>query len=56
MTPSIRIAIEDLGLKRVAVVYLGTKRYTIEDRVEAVPLASLAEPGRLFGEDSRDPD
>lgn len=50
MTPSIRIALEDLGLERVAVVYPGTKRYPIAERVEAVPLASLAEPGRLFAE------
>lgn len=51
MTPSIRIAMEDLGLSRVAVVYPGERRYPIADRVEAVPFASLAVPGRLF--DSR---
>jgi hypothetical protein len=50
MTPSIRIALEDLGLERVAVVYPGTRRYPLADRVEAVPLATLAEPGRLFQE------
>lgn len=48
MTPSIRIALEDLGLDRVAVIYPGARRYAIADRVEAVPLASLAEPGGLF--------
>ncbi len=51
MTPSIRIALEDLGLERVAVVYPGTKRYPVADRVEAVPLATLAEPGQLFPTD-----
>jgi hypothetical protein len=50
LTPSIRIAIEDLGLERVAVVYPGAKRYAVNDRVEAVPLHTLAEPGGLFGE------
>ncbi len=50
MTPSIRIALGDLGLERVAVVYPGTKRFPLAERVEAVPLDSLAEPGRLFGE------
>jgi predicted AAA+ superfamily ATPase len=50
MTPSIRIALDDLGLERVAVVYPGTKRYPLADRVEAVPLVTLAEPGRLFAE------
>jgi uncharacterized protein len=48
LTPSIRIALEDLGLDRVAVVYPGTKRYSLSERVEAVPLETLAEPGQLF--------
>ncbi len=48
LTPSIRIALEDLGLERVAVVYPGAKRVPLSARVEAVPLATLAEPGRLF--------
>jgi hypothetical protein len=48
-TPSLRIALEDLGLEHVAVVlYPGTRRYGIADRVEAVPLESLANPGALF--------
>jgi len=37
MTPSIRIALEDLGLERVAVLYPGAKRHPLADRVEAVP-------------------
>lgn len=49
MTPSMRIALADLGLERIAVIYPGTRRYALADRVEAVPLATLAEPGRLFG-------
>lgn len=48
LTPSIRIAIDDLGLDRVAVVYPGAKRYPLGDKVEAVPLAALATPGSLF--------
>jgi uncharacterized protein len=48
MTPSIRIALEDLGLQRVAVVYPGSTRFVMADRVEAVPLAALARPGSLF--------
>ena len=49
MTPSIRIALEDLGLERVVVVYPGDTRYAISDRVEAVPVAALANPAGLFG-------
>jgi predicted AAA+ superfamily ATPase len=48
LTPSIRTALEDLGLEQVAVVYPGQQRYSLHDRVEAVPLATLATPGRLF--------
>jgi len=33
------------------VIYPGARRYSLDERVEAVPLATLAEPGRLFGED-----
>ena len=45
----VRIALADLGLERVVVVYPGTRRYTLADRVEAVPLQSLAVTGQLFG-------
>ena len=51
MTPSIRIALEDLGLERVVVLYPGSKRYALDDRVDVVPIAALAEPGRLFDEE-----
>lgn len=49
MTPSIRIALDDLGLERVAVVYPGATRYAIGEKVEVVPVAALARPGELFG-------
>lgn len=49
MTQSIRIALDDLGLERIAVVYPGAKRYPIADRVEAVPLDDLVSDGGLFG-------
>lgn len=48
LTPSIRIALDDLHLERVAIVYPGSKRYALTDRVEAVPLAELAGPANLF--------
>ena len=53
LTPSMRIALEDLGLARVAVVYPGEKRYPIADQVEAVPINDLATVGGLFGEEGR---
>jgi predicted AAA+ superfamily ATPase len=41
MTPSMRIALKDLKLDHLIVVYPGEKRYPLGDRVEAVPLAEL---------------
>lgn len=43
MTPSMRIALEDLKLERIAVIYPGSQRYTMHDRVEAVPLAAVVD-------------
>lgn len=48
LTPSMRIATDDLGLERIAVIYPGTKRYALSETVEAVPVATLAEPKGLF--------
>jgi predicted AAA+ superfamily ATPase len=41
MTPSIHIALADLGLEHVAVIYPGSRRFPLAERVEAVPLAEL---------------
>lgn len=43
LTPSMRIALEDLKLERIAVVYPGTRRYPLAERVEAVPLDAVAD-------------
>lgn len=48
MAPSIRIALEDLGLERVVVLHPGERRYPLADRVEAVPLDHLAGEQPLF--------
>jgi predicted AAA+ superfamily ATPase len=51
MTKSIGVALADLDLDRVAVVYPGERRYPLAERVEAVPVSALAEREGLFGED-----
>lgn len=43
LTPSMRIALEDLKLERIAVVYPGTRRYPLAERVEVVPLEVLGD-------------
>ncbi len=47
LTPSMRIALTDLRLQRLTVLYPGDLRYELDRRVTVVPLAELArgEPG-----------
>lgn len=40
-TPSMRIALQDLRLDALYVVYPGTRRYAVADGVEAVPLGAV---------------
>jgi len=47
MTPSMRIALDDLNLESIAVIYPGGKRFQIGPNVEAVPLGDLP-GGKLF--------
>ena len=49
LTPSLRIALEDLHLERIAVVYPGSKRFSIASAVEAVPLQEVWQGG-LFSD------
>ena len=41
MTRSLKIALTNLKLDRAFVVYLGTTRYPLSDRVEAIPLSKI---------------
>jgi predicted AAA+ superfamily ATPase len=43
LTPSMRIALDDLKLERIAVVYPGVRRYSLHKRVNAVPLKALVD-------------
>jgi hypothetical protein len=43
LTPSMRIALADLKLDELCVVYPGGKRYTLAKKVEVVPLAELVD-------------
>jgi predicted AAA+ superfamily ATPase len=48
LTPSIRIALEDLGLERIAVIYPSNKRFPLSDNMEGIPLDDLGQGQRLF--------
>jgi hypothetical protein len=43
LTPSMRIAMADLRLDALFVLYPGLKRYTLADRIEVLPAQSVAE-------------
>lgn len=45
LTPSIRIALQDLELDHLTVVYPGAARYALSDRVSVVPLTEIATRG-----------
>ena len=51
VTPSIRIALAELGLDRVAVVYPGEQRFPLAEKVEAVPLQDLASGRRILADE-----
>lgn len=42
MTPSMRIALEDLKLERIIVIYPGNKRYSLHKKIDVVPFESIA--------------
>lgn len=48
LTPSMQIAMTDLKLDRIAVIYPGLKRYPLTDKIEAVPLRELSAGEGLF--------
>lgn len=48
ITPSIRHSLSDLGLDRVWIVYPGDQRIQLDARVEALPIAALADPKLAF--------
>lgn len=50
LTPSIRIALDDLKLKHVFVIYPGIQRFPLASQVEAVPLQTLSKSENLLDE------
>jgi uncharacterized protein len=45
LTPSMRIAIQDLKLSKLMVIYPGLKPYPLSENIEVIPLAHLAGDG-----------
>ncbi len=48
LTPSMKIAMEDLGLDRLIVFYPGEKAYPLAERIEVIPLIRLADTGKFY--------
>jgi len=49
MTPSMKIAMEDLRLDRLIVFYPGEKSYILADKIEVIPLNRLADKEHIEG-------
>ncbi len=45
VTPSMRIAMQDLGLEQLVVFYPGKQRYTLAERIAVLPLGVVASAG-----------
>jgi hypothetical protein len=41
LTPSMRVALNDLKLDKLYVVYPGSQRYALSEQVDVVPLSAL---------------
>ena len=48
ITPSIRIALDDLNLKHVVIIYPGIQQFPLAKKVEAVPLQMVSKGESLF--------
>ena len=48
LTPSMKIAMEDLRLDRLMVFYPGEKAYHLAERIEVMPLIHLADTEKIF--------
>jgi uncharacterized protein len=47
LTPSMQIALNDLKLNRLVVIYPGERRYALADRLEVIPLAEMVATGGI---------
>jgi len=47
ITPSMRIALSDLKLDNLIVVYPGDTRYQLDSKIHVVPLADFADPNKI---------
>lgn len=51
LTPSIRIALDDLKLERIAVIYPGKKRYPLHKKIDVVSFGEiLGGMNQIFGQ------
>jgi uncharacterized protein len=48
LTPSMRIAMDDLQIDRLLVIYPGLHPYSLGEKIQVIPLASLAEAALAF--------
>jgi len=44
-----RIALSDLGLEKIIIIYPGEKRYSLAEKIEVVPIRQIFSLGRERG-------
>jgi predicted AAA+ superfamily ATPase len=48
LTPSMKIAMENLGLDRLIIFYPGQRAYPLAERIEVMPITRLADTGKFY--------
>jgi len=51
LTQSMQVALADLKLDRLSVIYPGKRRYRLAEKVEALPLRDVVDAGKITGAD-----
>jgi hypothetical protein len=46
ITNSMRIALEDLELERITIVYPGDRSYDLDERISVMPLGSISDTAK----------
>lgn len=49
LTHSMQVALADLKLDRLTVIYPGARRYELHDKVKVLPLRDVADAERIAG-------
>ena len=49
LTHSMQVAMQDLKLDHLSIIYPGTRRYALHEKINALPLRDVTDSARLTG-------